>query len=455
MVDENYLIDYALNQGADYIEVFHSESQKIRRSLSNNEKVSDLEYQSGWRITIYNQGGVSNFFSSNQQSLKGLIDKYTKRASKLPIKYYDELVKRLASNTEELIFKPKTSFCDISDEEIDNRLTDFFQIIQQEGDNWELEIALETARFKENYFNSLGSKLIFEYPQSFLQVQAYPDLRDFSKPYEKVAGGRQGEDLLLDYHDEFFSSIRSDLLEIQNASLLKPDKYNCVLSPTSAWLFVHESVGHSAEADVVLNGDSFLAGFLGQKIADTHVSVIDDPAFDKTSMKFYDHEGTKGREVRIIDHGIHNELMHNRRTASLLRETPSGNAFSDHIYNSALVRMRSIFVEPGDYAKEEILEETKNGVYIGSSLSGAVNSRTGMFNIQVQYAREILDGELGSWYKGTNINGSTLITLQKIGVIGKELMQQPAPCSKEKQNMILAAISPHVQVNDLQVGLNG
>ena len=208
-------------------------------------------------------------------------------------------------------------------------------------------------------------------------------------------------------------------------------------------------------ADVVLNGDSFLAGFLGQKIADTHVSVVDDPSFDKTGMKFYDHEGTKGREVRIIDHGIHNELMHNRRTASLLREKPSGNAYSDNIYNSALVRMRSIFVEPGDFAKEEILEETQNGIYIGSSIGGAVNSRTGMFNIQVQYAREIKDGELGTWYKASNINGSTLITLQKIGAIGKELMQQPAPCSKDKQNMILAAISPHVQVNDLQVGLNG
>ncbi|MCG3219503.1 MAG: TldD/PmbA family protein, partial [Candidatus Heimdallarchaeota archaeon] len=433
MVDENNLIEYALKQGADYIEIFHSQSHKIRKSISKDEKCSDLAYQSGWRITIYNQGGVSNFFSSDPQSLKKEIDKYTERASKLPIKYYDELIKRLANNTEELIFKPKKPFLDISDEEIDNKLTDFFQIIQQEGHNWELEIAIESTHFKESYFNSLGSKLIFEYPQSFLQVQAFPDISDFSRPYEKVAGGRQGLDLLLDYPEEFFSDIRSDLLEIQKASLLKPDKYDCVLSPTSAWLFVHESVGHSAEADVVLNGDSFLAGYIGQKIADTHVSIIDDPTFDKTGMKYYDHEGTKGREVRIIDHGIHNELMHNRRTASLLREKPSGNAYSDNIYNSALVRMRSIFVEPGDFAKEEILEETQNGIYIGSSIGGAVNSRTGMFNIQVQYAREIKDGELGTWYKASNINGSTLITLQKIGAIGKELMQQPAPCSKDKQ----------------------
>ena len=156
-----------------------------------------------------------------------------------------------------------------------------------------------------------------------------------------------------------------------------------------------------------------------------------------------------------IDHGIHNELMHNRRTASVLREDPSGNAFSDNIYNSALVRMRSIFVEPGDHALEEILEQTQNGVYIGNSIGGAVNSRTGMFNIQIQYARKITDGELGAWHKATNINGSTLSTLQKIGAIGKELMQQPAPCSKDKQNMILAAISPNVQVMDLQVGFNG
>ncbi|MHA1912015.1 MAG: TldD/PmbA family protein [Candidatus Kariarchaeaceae archaeon] len=454
MVDENSLIDYALNQGADFIEIFYSQSHKIRKSLSKDEKSSDLEYQSGWRITIYNQRGVSSFFSSDPQSLQNKIDKYTERASKLPIKYYDELIKRLASNTEELKFKPKTAFCDISDEEIDNRLTDFFNSIQKEGDKWELKIAIEAAQFKENYYNSLDSKLIFEYPQSFLQVQAYPDTKDFSKPYENVIGGRQGLGLLLDYHDEFFSNIRSDLIEIQKASILKPDKYNCVLSPTSAWLFVHESVGHSAEADVVLNGDSFLAGFLGQKIADSHVSIIDDPTFDKTGMKFYDHEGTKGKEVRIIDQGIHNELMHNRRTASLLREIPTGNAFSDHIYNSALVRMRSILVEPGDYSKDEILDETQNGIYIGSSIGGAVNSRTGMFNIQVQYAQEIINGELGKWYKTTNFNGSTLVTLQKIGAIGKELSQQPAPCSKDKQNMILAAISPHVQVNDLQVGLN-
>jgi TldD protein len=54
----------------------------------------------------------------------------------------------------------------------------------------------------------------------------------------------------------------------------------CVLDPELAGVFIHEAVGHAAEADLVLEDSSILAGKIGSTIAAPGVTVYDDPTMD-------------------------------------------------------------------------------------------------------------------------------------------------------------------------------
>ena len=54
--------------------------------------------------------------------------------------------------------------------------------------------------------------------------------------------------------------------------------YPVVVDQELGGVFVHEAVGHAAEADIVLEGGSILEGKIGERIGSELVTVKDDPS---------------------------------------------------------------------------------------------------------------------------------------------------------------------------------
>jgi len=223
-----------------------------------------------------------------------------------------------------------------------------------------------------------------------------------------------------------------------------------VIAPEALGVFVHEAFGHLAEADLVLAG-SVLRGRKGQKVASELVTIVDDPFIDDGFGTFrFDDEGVRTAKAVIVDKGIHKQLMTDRLHAAMLNEKLTGNARAESYRYPPIVRMRNTYMEPGDAGFEEMLEGIKFGYYIVSTGGGQTNIDGG-FQVGVEEAYEIVNGELRRPVRNLSIAGNTLETLLNIDMVGKDFELHYGRCGKG-QVVYVSDGGPHVRVKRMTVG---
>jgi TldD protein len=233
----------------------------------------------------------------------------------------------------------------------------------------------------------------------------------------------------------------------------KPPKggtFPVILGPNVVGVFVHEAFGHLAEADLTLSG-SVLLDKLGKKIASDIVTFYDDGTVEGAFGSFkYDDEGIPAQKTLLIKDGVVVGLMHSRETAQKFNTKPTGNMRAEDFRVEPIIRMRNTFMEPKDYSFEELIEDVKFGYYFRSFRGGQANL-DGTFQVGIQEAYEIVNGELGQPVRNASISGNTLETLFKVDAVGKDFELWPGRCGKG-QTAFVCDGGPHVRVKEVLVG---
>ena len=226
--------------------------------------------------------------------------------------------------------------------------------------------------------------------------------------------------------------------------------FPAVLGPNVVGVFVHEAFGHLAEADLTLCG-SVLLGKIGKKIASDIVTFYDDGTLEGSFGSFkYDDEGIPAQKTLLVKDGVVVGLMHSRETAHKLNMKPTGNARAEDFRVEPLIRMRNTFMEPKNHTFEELTEDIKFGYYFKSFRGGQANL-DGTFQVGIQEAYEIVNGELGKPVRNASISGNTLETLFKVDAVGKDFELWPGRCGKG-QTAFVCDGGPHVRVKEVLVG---
>jgi len=233
----------------------------------------------------------------------------------------------------------------------------------------------------------------------------------------------------------------------------KPPKggtFPAVLGPNVVGVFVHEAFGHLAEADLTLSG-SVLLGKLGKKIASDVVTFYDDGTIEGAFGSFkYDDEGVPAQKTLLVKDGVVAGLMHSRETAQKFNAKPTGNARAEDFRVEPIIRMRNTFMEPKDYSFQELVEDIKFGYYFKSFRGGQANL-DGTFQVGIQEAYEIVNGEVGEPVRNASISGNTLETLHKVVAVGKDFELWPGRCGKG-QTAFTCDGGPHIRVKEVLVG---
>jgi len=233
----------------------------------------------------------------------------------------------------------------------------------------------------------------------------------------------------------------------------KPPKggtFPVILGSNVVGVFAHEAFGHLAEADLTLSG-SVLLDKLGKKIASNIVTFYDDGTINGAFGSFkYDDEGVPAQKTLLIKDGVVVGLMHNRETAQKLNTKPTGNARAEDFRVEPIIRMRNTFMEPKDYSFEELVEGIKTGYYFKSFRGGQANI-DGTFQVGIQEAYEIVNGELGGPVRNASISGNTLETLIKVDAVGKDFELSPGRCGKGQAAFVCDG-GPHIRVKEVLVG---
>ena len=264
-------------------------------------------------------------------------------------------------------------------------------------------------------------------------------------------GTRKGYVLYKKFPHEQIAKIIVNRIENQlKAKTPRGGMFPAILAPEVVGVFTHEAFGHLAEADLTMSG-SVLRDKLGKKVASNLVTIMDDPTIpDSFGMFKYDDEGIEAIPVTIVENGVLKQLMTDRMYASLIGMKPTGNARAEDYSVPPLIRMRTTYIKPGDMSKEELFEDIKFGYYIVGFRGGQANI-DGTFQVGVQEAYEIVNGEIGDPVRNMSISGNTLDTLMLIDGVGKDFEIGYGRCGKG-QMVFVSDGGPHVRVKKILIG---
>ncbi len=145
---------------------------------------------------------------------------------------------------------------------------------------------------------------------------------------------------------------------------LPPGTYDVLLEPPAVaelleWLAM---TGFSARE--VLDGTSFLSGRQGERLSGPEVTLADDPLWAaEAGFAFpFDHEGTPGRRVEVVQAGLGGEPLTDRRLAARLGVASSGHAELGEDEVSAAPR--ALRMEPGNRSTSELLAGLHEGLLV-------------------------------------------------------------------------------------------
>ncbi len=230
----------------------------------------------------------------------------------------------------------------------------------------------------------------------------------------------------------------------------KGGTFPVVLGPNVVGVFVHEAFGHLAEADLALAG-GLLTTNMGKKIGSEVVTFYDDGTLAGAFGSFkYDDEGVRTQKTLLVEDGIVRGFMQNRETAQKFNAEPTGNARAEDFRVEPIIRMRNTFMAPRDQTLEELVEDVKAGYYFKSFRGGQANL-DGTFQVGIQEAYEIVNGEIAEPVRNASISGNTLETLFKVDAVGEDFELAPGRCGKG-QTAFVCDGGPHIRVKEVIVG---
>lgn len=189
-----------------------------------------------------------------------------------------------------------------------------------------------------------------------------------------------------------------------------------ILGSSMLALQVHESCGHPGELDRVLGSEASFAGTsfltidrLGVlQYGSPVVTIVADATLPRGLGTFgWDDEGTPAEWFPMVRQGRFVNYLTSRETAWWLANhykhtTPlpplpfsNGAMRADGWRHMPLIRMTNISLEPGDWALDDLLADTEDGLFLDTPKSWSLDDKRLNFHFSVEVAYEIKDGRLG------------------------------------------------------------
>ncbi|MEX0768953.1 MAG: TldD/PmbA family protein, partial [Microthrixaceae bacterium] len=194
-----------------------------------------------------------------------------------------------------------------------------------------------------------------------------------------------------------------------------------VIGPGGGGVMFHEACGHGLEADLVGKGASVFAGRLGEQVASTLVTLVDDGTMGGEWGCFaIDDEGRPAQRNVLIQDGILVDYMWDGLRARAEGRASSGNGRRQSYQHLPMVRMTNTYLLGGTSTPDEILADTKSGVYIAHLGGGQVNTATGDFVFGMTEAYLIEDGQITEPLREGNLIGNGPAVLTSIDAVGND-----------------------------------
>lgn len=142
-------------------------------------------------------------------------------------------------------------------------------------------------------------------------------------------------------------------------------------------------ISSTLNGESVSKGRSFFADRLGDQVADSRITLVDDPtnplAYTATDI---DGEGLAARRNVLIENGVLKKFVHSSYSARRMNTVSTGNGVRGGFAGSPGVGCMALQLAPGTKTQQQLIAEVEDGVWVQmvQGLHSGVNPISGDFS---------------------------------------------------------------------------
>lgn len=215
----------------------------------------------------------------------------------------------------------------------------------------------------------------------------------------------------------------------------------------------HEACGHGLEATSVAKGISVYSNKIGEKIASSLVTAIDDGTIENAwGSQKYDDEGNLTQKNILIENGILKSYLIDRLNGKIMNKKSSGSGRRESYKFEPTSRMTNTYIDNGESTFEEIISDTEYGIYAKYLGGGSVNTATGQFNFAVKEGYIIRNGKIEEPVRGATLIGTGSEILKDIDMVANNLEYAQGACGSISGTVPVNVGQPTLRIKKIIVG---
>jgi TldD protein len=258
---------------------------------------------------------------------------------------------------------------------------------------------------------------------------------------------------------EYFAreAARQALLQL-DAVAAPAGEMEVVLGPGWPGVLLHEAVGHGLEADFNRKKTSAFAGLIGQQVASSKVTVVDNGTLPSRRGSLHvDDEGAPTQETVLIENGILKGYMSDKLSSKLMKMPHTGNGRRESYQQIPMPRMTNTYMLAGQDEPEDIIRSVKRGLYAVNFGGGSVDITSGKFVFSASEAYLIEDGKITAPVRDATLIGNGPEALKYVSMVGHDLAldEGVGTCGKQGQSVPVGVGMPTIKLDRMTVGGTG
>src|SRR5271157_2713882 len=231
-----------------------------------------------------------------------------------------------------------------------------------------------------------------------------------------------------------------------------------VLGPGWPGILLHEAVGHGLEADFNRKKTSAFAGLIGQSVASSKVTVVDNGTKpNRRGSLNVDDEGSPTQENVLIENGILKGYLSDKLSARLMGGASTGSGRRESYQSIPMPRMTNTYMLNGEDMPEDIIKSVRRGLYAVNFGGGQVDITSGKFVFSASEAYLIEDGKITAPVRDATLIGNGPEALKYVSMVGNDLALDEGigTCGKDGQSVPVGVGMPTIKLDRMTVGGTG
>jgi PmbA protein len=222
--------------------------------------------------------------------------------------------------------------------------------------------------------------------------------------------------------EAFAERVGRDAAAKLGAQTIESDTYEVIFRNDAAalLLYTYSPIFSGSNAE---KGLSVLQGRLGEQVAGSNITMIDDAHFPGAPGSVpFDSEGVATARHEVIKDGKLVTYLHNLKSAKKAGVASTGNAYKSGYRGNLSILPNNLFIEAGSQSFDELIANTKRGILIVElqGMHSGTNLISGDFSLSA-LGHYIEDGKIVRPVNQITVSGNFLTMLQEVEALGNDL----------------------------------